>query len=173
MTGTLRIRPRVLSQLIRLAVCLAWGADFTSTGCTTAGVAASCRLVLPQRRGWRWSARDGVVVAGMAAQDRRWRRRRASLVRRHGIVLGGREMGVRTPFEGSAVLFWGCGARAVQEWVAQCHGADTGLTAQCRTVTGMALPGGLAEQRRDMILMRVRGVARIRLWLGCLHVLEH
>jgi hypothetical protein len=26
-----RIRPRVLSQLIRLAVCLAWGAEFTST----------------------------------------------------------------------------------------------------------------------------------------------
>jgi hypothetical protein len=72
-------------------------------------------------------------------------------------------MGVRTPFEGSAVLFRGCGARAVLEWVAQCHGADTGLTAQYRTVAGMASPGGLAEQRRDMIPRRVRGVAWIRL----------
>jgi hypothetical protein len=76
------------------------------------------------------------------------------LVRRHDIVLGGREMGVRTPFEGSAVLFRGCGARAVLEWVAQCHRADAGLTAQCRTVAGVALPGGLAEQRRDMCQRR-------------------
>jgi hypothetical protein len=41
--------------------------------------------------------------------------------------------------------------------------ADTGLIAQYRTVAGMALPGGLAEQRRGMIPRRVRGVARIRL----------
>jgi hypothetical protein len=66
-------------------------------------------------------------------------------------------------FEGSAVLFRGCGAWAVQEWVTQCQGADTGLTAQCRTVVGMASPGGLAEHHRDMIPRRVRGVARIRL----------
>jgi hypothetical protein len=72
-------------------------------------------------------------------------------------------MGVCTSFEGSAVLFRGCGARAVLEWVAQRHGADTGLTAQCRTVAGMASLRGLAEQRRDMIPMRVKGVARIRL----------
>jgi hypothetical protein len=72
-------------------------------------------------------------------------------------------MGVRTPLEGSAVLFQGCGTWAVLEWVAQCHGADTGLTAQCRTLAGMASLGGLAEQRRDMIPRCVRGVARIRL----------
>jgi hypothetical protein len=47
----------------------------------------------------------------------------------------------------------------VREWVAQCHGADTGLTAQCRIVAGMASQGGLAERRRDMILRRVRGTA--------------
>jgi hypothetical protein len=51
-------------------------------------------------------------------------------------------------------LFRGCGARAVREWVAQCHGVETGLTAQCHTVAGMASPGGLAEQRRDMIPRR-------------------
>jgi hypothetical protein len=33
------------------------------------GVVASCRPVLPQRWGWRCSASDGSVVAGMAAQD--------------------------------------------------------------------------------------------------------
>jgi hypothetical protein len=38
--------------------------------------------------------------------------------------------------------------------VAQCHGADTGLTAQYRTLAGMASPGGLAEQHRDMIPRR-------------------
>jgi hypothetical protein len=72
-------------------------------------------------------------------------------------------MGVCIPFEGSAVLFRGCGARAVLEWVAQCHGADAGLTTQYRTVAGVALPGGWAEQHRDMIPRRVRGVSRIRL----------
>jgi hypothetical protein len=46
---------------------------------------------------------------------------------------------------------------AVREWVAQCYGADTGLTAQCRTLAGMASSGGSAEQRRDMIPKRVRG----------------
>jgi hypothetical protein len=48
----------------------------------------------------------------------------------------------------------------VRKWVAQCQGADTGLTAQCRTVAGMASPGGLAEQRRDTIPKCVRGAAR-------------
>jgi hypothetical protein len=52
--------------------------------------------------------------------------------------------------------------RAVREWAAQCHRVDTGLTAQCRTVEGMASSGGLAEQRRDMIPTRVRGTA----WRG-------
>jgi hypothetical protein len=139
---------------------------------TVAGVAASYRSIPPQRRGWCYIARDGVVLAGMATQGR-WRRGRASLVWRHDVVLGEREAGVRPPLEGSAVLFRGCSARAVREWVAQCHGADTGLTTQCRTMAGMASPGGLAEQRRDMIPRHVRGVARIRLWLGRLHVSEH
>jgi hypothetical protein len=56
-------------------------------------------------------------------------------------------------------LLRGCGAPAIREWVAQCHGADTSLTAQCCTVAGMASPGGFAEQRRDMIPKRVRGMA--------------
>jgi hypothetical protein len=46
--------------------------------------------------------------------------------------------------------------------VAQCYGSDTALTSQCRTVVGMALPGGLAEQHRDMIPKRVRGTT----WRG-------
>jgi hypothetical protein len=48
---------------------------------------------------------------------------------------------------------------AIREWVAQCHGADPDLTAQCRTVVGMDSPGGLAEQRQDMIPRRVKGMA--------------
>jgi hypothetical protein len=127
-------------------------------------VATSCRLGLPQRQGWCCSARDGGVASGMAAQGRwRWRRC-ASLVRRHGVIPGRRETGARTLFEGSTVLFRGCGVRAVREWAAQCHGADTGLTAQCRTVAGMASPGGLAKQRRDMIPRRCQrdGMVGIR-----------
>jgi hypothetical protein len=57
-------------------------------------------------------------MAGMAAQGR-WRRRRpASLVRRHGVVLGGRETGIRPPFEGSAVLLRGCCTLTILKWVA-------------------------------------------------------
>jgi hypothetical protein len=119
----------------------------------------SCRRAPPQRQGWRCSAQDGVVTTGMAAQDQ-WRRRTpASLVRRHGMALGERGTGARPPFEGSVVLFRGCGTPAVQEWVTQCQGTDTGLAAQCRTVAGMASPKGLAEQRRDMTPRRVRGTA--------------
>jgi hypothetical protein len=99
------------------------------------------------------------MMAGMVAQGR-WRRRRsASLVRHHGVDLGERGTSVRPPYEGSAVLFRGCDAPAIREWVAQCHGVDTGLTAQCRTAAGMASPGGLAEQRRGMIPRHVRGMA--------------
>jgi hypothetical protein len=117
----------------------------------------SCCPALPQRQGWRRSAQDGAVTTGMVAQGRwRWRRP-ASVVRRHDVDLGGRGTGVRPLFEGSAVLLRGCCASVVREWVAQGHGADSGLTAQCRTVVGMASPGELAEQRRDMIPRRVRG----------------
>jgi hypothetical protein len=47
---------------------------------------------------------------------------------------------------------------AVQKWAAQCHGTDAGHVTQRRTVTGMALPGELAEQRRGVIPRRVRGM---------------
>jgi hypothetical protein len=111
-----------------------------------------------QRRAWRClvvlgshSVGDGGVAGGMATQGPwRWRRH-TSLVRRHGVVPCGCETGVCTLFEGSAVLFRGCGVWVVREWVAQCLGADTGHTAQCRTVAGMASPEVLAKQCRDMI----------------------
>jgi hypothetical protein len=45
----------------------------------------------------------------------------------------------------------GRSALAVQEWAAQCHGADTGLVAQSPTVAGMGSPWELAEQRRGVI----------------------
>jgi hypothetical protein len=65
------------------------------------------------------------------------------------------------PFEGSAVLFRGCGAPAAREWVVQCRGAVADHAAQRRTVTGMAASRELAEQCRGMIPRRV--VAWIRL----------
>jgi hypothetical protein len=37
----------------------------------------------------------------------------------------------------------GRGALAIQEWAAQCHGADTGLVAQFPTVAGMGSPWGV------------------------------
>jgi hypothetical protein len=62
---------------------------------------------------------------------------------------------VRHPFEGSVVLFRGCGAPTVWEWVVQCRGAVADPTAQRRTVAGMAAPRELAEQWRGMIPRRV------------------
>jgi hypothetical protein len=131
---------------------------------TAAGVATSRRRALPQRRGWRCSGRDGVVMAGVSAQDRQRRRGPVPLAWCHGVVLGKRGIGVRSPFEGFAILFRGRRASVVWEWAAQCHGTDAGHAAQCRTVTGMASSGELAEQRRGVIPRRVRGVAWIRLW---------
>jgi hypothetical protein len=65
------------------------------------------------------------------------------------------------PFEGSAVLFRGCGAPAVREWVVQCRGAVADHTAQRRIVAGTAAPRELAEQCRGMMLRHV--VAWIRI----------
>jgi hypothetical protein len=73
------------------------------------------------------------------------------------VVLGEHGTGVHPPLEGSSVLLQGCCTPAVREWAAQSLRGDPGLTAQCRTVAGMASPGELAEQRRDMIPRRVRG----------------
>jgi hypothetical protein len=77
---------------------------------------------------------------------------------------------VRHPFEGSAVLFRGCGA-AVQEWVVQCRRAVDDHAAQRHTVAGMAAPRELAEQWRGVIPRRV--VVWIRLSLGRLQLSVH
>jgi hypothetical protein len=87
----------------------------------------------------------GVVVAvhGVALQERGWPHRTdsdgdgapAGLTSRIDPAES-REEGSRVP---SAPLR-GRGALAVQEWGAQCHGADTGLVAQSPTVTGMGSP---------------------------------
>jgi hypothetical protein len=76
---------------------------------------------------------------------------------------GRAQNGRPSPFEGSAVLLRGCCAPAIREWAAQCLGGDPSLTAQYRTVAGMASPGELAELRRDMIPRRVRGTACVDL----------
>jgi hypothetical protein len=53
------------------------------------------------------------------------------------------------------VLLRGRDALAIQEWAAQCHGADTGLVAQSPQWRGWASPRELAEQRRGVIPRRV------------------
>jgi hypothetical protein len=127
---------------------------------TAVGVTTSLRPVLStasgmalQCLGWRRDGGDGctgpMVTEGM--------RLTGPMSRRGPVRAWNRRP---SPFESSAVLFQGCGAPAVREWAAQCRGAYTGLTAQCRTVAGMASPGGLAEQRRDMNPRRVRGMVR-------------
>jgi hypothetical protein len=124
------------------------------------GVAASYRSALPQRWGWHCSVRDGVVMAGMVAQGR-WRQRiHASLVRRHGVVLGERGAGVR-PFSRVPPSSFESAVRRPYE---SARHSVTKLTLASpprrRTVAGMASPRELAEHRRDMIPRRVRGTAR-------------
>jgi hypothetical protein len=69
----------------------------------------------------------------------------------HGAVPRGSRVVVRHPFEGSTVLFRGCRAPVVREWVIQCCGAVADHAAQHRTVAGMAAPRELVEQCRGMI----------------------
>jgi hypothetical protein len=49
---------------------------------------------------------------------------------------------------------------AVRKYAAQCHGADTGLSAQCCIVARMVFPRGSVEQRRGVIPRRVKVVAQ-------------
>jgi hypothetical protein len=64
-------------------------------------------------------------------------------------------------FEGSAGPLRGLGVLAVQEWAAQCHGADTGLTAPRSTVAGMGSPQGVGGTApgRDSQACQSSGVA--------------
>jgi hypothetical protein len=89
------------------------------------------------------SIRVVVAVHGVALQGRGWPHRvdsdgdgaPAGLMSRFDLVEEGEE--------GSRVRpapLRGRGALAVLEWVAQCHGADTGLVAQSPTVAGMGFP---------------------------------
>jgi hypothetical protein len=69
----------------------------------------------------------------MAAQDRQRRGWRSAGLTSWFDPAESREESSRvppTPLRGRGVL-------AVQEWAAQCHGADTGLIAQSPTVVGM------------------------------------
>jgi hypothetical protein len=118
---------------------------------TAPGMALQCP-------GWLHSGGDGHTGPEVTG-------RRAPLVRCHGVVLRGRGVDVRTLFEDSAILFQGCSAPAVREWVVQCHGVDTGLTAQRRKVAEMASRVGLAEQRRDMIPRRCQRAGMVGICL--------
>jgi hypothetical protein len=151
-----------------VAICtLVRGLGWRKTGGrTSVGVTMSRRSGFPQCRGWRRSVRDGGTVTGLVTQGRRWLRGRALLAWRHGAVPGGCGAGGRTPFEGSADLFWEGGVEEVREWVAQCHGMTPAFPHSSRTAPRMAAQRGLMEQRRDMIPRRCQraGVAGIRLW---------
>jgi hypothetical protein len=129
---------------------------------SVAGVAASCCRTLPQASGmvmqwprWRWG-RGGWSHSADGDGGDRSRRPDVTTLSLHG-----RGVVVCLPFKGSTVLFRACGASAVWEWVAQCHGVVADPAAQRCTVAGMASPGELAEQCRGVIPRRV--VAWIRL----------
>jgi hypothetical protein len=84
----------------------------------------------------------GVVVAvhGVAQQGQRWPHRADS--NGDGALAGltSRFDSAESREEGSRVRpapLRGRGALVVQEWAAQCHGANTGLVAQSPTVAGM------------------------------------
>jgi hypothetical protein len=105
-------------------------------------------MVMPCPR-WRWGRRGWPHRADGDGSDRSRRPDVTVLsLRGCGIV-------VCLPFEGSAILFRGCGAPSVRERVAQCHGVVAGHAAQRRTVEGMTSPGELAEQFRGVSTKRI------------------
>jgi hypothetical protein len=84
-----------------------------------------------------------VAVRGVAQQGRGWPHRIDSDGNGAPAGLTSRFDPVESREEGSRVRpppLRGRGALAVQEWAAQCHGADTGLVAQFPTVAGMGSP---------------------------------
>jgi hypothetical protein len=102
----------------------------------------------------------GVVAAvhGVALQGRGWPHRTDSDGDGAPAGLTSWSDPVESRVEGSRVRpapFRGRGALAVQEWAAQCHGADTGLVAQSPQWRRWASPRELAEQRRGVIPRRV------------------
>jgi hypothetical protein len=112
--------------------------------------------------------RVGVVAAvhGVALQGRGWPHRTDSDGDGAPAVLTSRFDPAESREEGSRVRpapLRGRGALAVQEWAAQCHGADTGLVAQSPQWRGWASPRELAEQRRGVIPRRVMArLCRVR-----------
>jgi hypothetical protein len=87
----------------------------------------------------------GVVVAvrGVAQQGRGWPHKIDSDEDGAPAGLTSRFDLAESREEGSRVRpapLRGHGALTVQEWAAQCHGADTGLVAQFPTVVGMGFP---------------------------------
>jgi hypothetical protein len=111
--------------------------------------ASAASVMVMQWPGWRQGRRGWSHRADGDGGDRsRWPDVTALSLHGRGVV-------VRLLFESSAVLFRGCGASAVWEWVAQCHGVVADPAAQRCTVAGMASPGELAEQCRGMIPGRV------------------
>jgi hypothetical protein len=117
--------------------------------------ASTASGMVTQWPGWRRGRRGWSHRADGDGGDRSRRPDVTALsLHRCGVV-------VRLPFEGSAVLFRGCNASAVREWVAQCHGVVADPAAQRCTVVGTASLGELAEQCRGVIPRRL--VAWIRL----------
>jgi hypothetical protein len=101
-----------------------------------AGVAASRPRVLN-------SVGAVVAVRGVAQQGRGWPLRIDSDGDGAPAGLTSRSDPAESREEGSRVRpasLRGRGALAVQEWAAQCHGADTGLVTQFPTVVGMGSP---------------------------------
>jgi hypothetical protein len=84
-----------------------------------------------------------VAVRGVAQQGRGWPHRIDSDGDGTPAGLTSRFDPAESQEEGSRVWsppLQGRDALAVQEWAAQCHGADTGLVAQFPTVAGMGSP---------------------------------
>jgi hypothetical protein len=116
-----------------------------------AGVAASRPRVLNS---------VGVVAAvhDMVLQGRGWPHKTDSDGDGGLAGLTSRSDPVESREEGSRVRpspLRGRGALAVQEWAAQCHGADAGLVAHPPQWRGWASPRELAKQRQGVIPRRV------------------
>jgi hypothetical protein len=128
-----------------------WGAQYSAWQ-RLVSPSPTVKEMVMQCPGWCWRWRGWPHRTDGDGGD--WPRRPSFTA----LSLCGGSIVARLPFEGSTVLFRGCGELAVWEWVAQCHRV---VARPCRTTShsggdgltggvGRAVPGRDSQARRGM-----------------------
>jgi hypothetical protein len=106
----------------RVRLTEGWRMHNSGRGNISSSWAPTAPEMVLQCPGWQYSSGDGRTGPVLAEELRST----SPMSWRHPCGCG---VGVRTLFEGSAVLLRGVWHAAVREWAAQCHRVDTSLPA--------------------------------------------